>query len=370
MPALIKKTWLKFSRELNLYRNLLQIIEIAKSRNDVPADAVNKSVVIFNASTRLSGLSQNAGFSLVLGLALQQAGIPVIQFVCHKGMSHCVLGTDRINPQSPPPCLECTQTSRVLFKETHVVSFTYRQDQLIAEAITDLSLEQLLGFQYHDAPLGELILPSLRWILRQHHLKDDENTRFLAGEYILSAWHILQEFEKLICSTPIHAVVVFNGMFFPEAIVRWTARKYEIPVYTHEVGMLPLSAFFTDGDATAYPVTVDKDFVLSEGQNDRLDHYLSSRFEGKFVTAGVRFWPEMKGLDDNFKERAKLFKQVVPVFTNVIFDTSQGHANVLFEHMFAWLDVVLEEIISAQDTLFVIVHIPMSSDQEKRAGKL
>ena len=38
--------------------------------------------------------------------------------------------------------------------------------------------------------------------------------------------------------------------------------------------------------------------------------------------------------------RAEKFKKLVPVFTNVIFDTSQVHANTLFAHMFAWLDHV------------------------------
>ena len=54
--------------------------------------------------------------------------------------------------------------------------------------------------------------------------------------------------------------------------------------------------------------------------------------------AGVRFWPEMKKLSPEFVDKIGQFKQVVPVFTNVIFDTSQGHANVVFPHMFAWLD--------------------------------
>ena len=56
--------------------------------------------------------------------------------------------------------------------------------------------------------------------------------------------------------------------------------------------------------------------------------------------AGIRFWPEMKGLDEAFLKKAEQFKKIVPVFTNVIFDTSQVHANTLFEHMFAWLDHV------------------------------
>jgi hypothetical protein len=44
----------------------------------------------------------------------------------------------------------------------------------------------------------------------------------------------------------------------------------------------------------------------------------------------------------------------VPVFTNVIFDTSQPHANTVFDDMFQWLDLVLEVIRSHRETLFVI----------------
>ena len=50
--------------------------------------------------------------------------------------------------------------------------------------------------------------------------------------------------------------------------------------------------------------------------------------------AGIRFWPEMRSLSRNCCS-ISTYKQVVPVFTNVIFDTSQIHANVMFENMFA-----------------------------------
>jgi len=62
----------------------------------------------------------------------------------------------------------------------------------------------------------------------------------------------------------------------------------------------------------------------------------------------------MKGLDESFMQKAAGFKQIVPVFTNVIFDTSQPHANTVFTDMFAWLDFVLESIKSHSETLFVI----------------
>jgi hypothetical protein len=96
-----------------------------------------------------------------------------------------------------------------------------------------------------------------------------------------------------------------------------------------------------------------------------LDGYLIQRFQGNFSMAGIQFWPEMKGLSAEFWQRAAQFRQIVPVFTNVIFDTSQGHANVVYPHMFSWLDQVLELMRTHPDTLFVLRAHP----DESRPGK-
>lgn len=70
--------------------------------------------------------------------------------------------------------------------------------------------------------------------------------------------------------------------------------------------------------------------------------------------AGVKFWPSIKGLDEAFLQKIAQFKQVIPVFTNVIFDTSQPHANTVFTDMFAWLDLLLETARHHPETLFVL----------------
>jgi hypothetical protein len=127
-----------------------------------------------------------------------------------------------------------------------------------------------------------------------------------------------------------------------------------IRVITHEVGLQPASAFFTDGEATAYPIHIPEDFELNAAQNARLDEYLERRFQGKFSMAGIQFWPSMRGLDQSFLARMAAFRQVVPVFTNVVFDTSQPHANTIFPDMFAWLDQVLAVGRGFPETLFVI----------------
>ncbi len=347
--------------------NNLKIARVAKRVARESPSSTSAPVVFFKASTGIDDLSWNSGFHLLASWALRLRGIPVAYFACHSGMSHCVLGTNRDHVHQAPPCKSCIYQSRALYKDVQTFKrsnvqrstvdwFDYQRDLHIADAIENLPLQNLMTFEWQEIPLGALCLPGLRWILRIHHLNDEENTRYLLREYILSAWNVVQKFSKFLDETEPRAVVVFNGQFYPEATARYIAQKRGIRVITHEVGLQPASAFFTDGEATAYPIHIPDAFELNHEQNAKLDAYLAKRFQGDFSMAGIKFWADMKGLeaDASFLQKAAGFKQIVPIFTNVIFDTSQPHANTVFEDMFDWLDMTLEVIRAHPETLFVI----------------
>jgi hypothetical protein len=385
--------------------NNLKIAGMGRQVAKLAPKAKGQPVAFFKASTGIDDLSWNSGFHLLASWALRLQGVPVVYFACDAGMSRCVLGTDRQDVHKAPPCKSCTYQSRTLYTgvpssldpdsrfsnpASRVHWFTFDRDAELEEAIENLTLADLIAFTWAPSlnnviasearspgdlpgkqsplrgeqttldgsalslPLGQLCLPGLRWILRRHNLEDDENTRFLLREYILSAWNVAQKFSRFLDETNPRAVVVFNGQFFPEAIARLVAQQRGLRVITHEVGLQPASAFFTDGDATAYPIHIPDQFELSAEQNARLDTYLEKRFQGQFSMAGIRFWPSMRRLDGAFLAKVARFKQIVPVFTNVIFDTSQPHANTVFTDMFAWLNTVLEAIKAHPETLFVI----------------
>ncbi len=319
--------------------NNLKIARMAQlvTRNSPPAQGA--PVVFFKASTGIDDLSWNSGFHLLASWALRLKGIPVAYFACHSGMSHCVLGTNRDHVRKAPPCKSCVYQSKVLYTGASPHWFTFERDKELEHALENLNVEELSKFEYVIArsattkqssnneetlaparsagvasplamlglamtlPLGALCLPGLRWILRIHHLSDDEPTRYLLREYILSAWNIAQKFSKFLDETNPRAVVVFNGQFYPEATARYIAQKRGIRVITHEVGLQPASAFFTDGEATAYPIHIPDEFELNEEQNTKLD---------------------------------------------------EPHANAVFEDMFDWLDTTLKIIRVHTETLFVI----------------
>ena len=329
--------------------------------------------VFFEASTGLADLTYTNAFHILTAWGLRLQGVPVIHFVCQRGMPLCVLGTNRQKPAVPPPCSGCIAHSKAMYKGANVNWFGFKADPFLSDFLANLSVPELMAFEYAHTiagigspiPLGALVTPALRWILRRHNLSDDSSTRLIYCQYIQSAWNVAQEFNAQVMKEDPQVVVVFNGQFYPEATAAWIARQRGVRVVTHEVGFQPFSGFFTDGEATAYPVHIPDDFELNAGQNARLDAYLEKRFQGQFSMAGIRFWPEMKGLDEAFLQKAARFRQIVPVFTNVIFDTSQPHANTVFPDMFAWLETVLELARSHTETLFVIRAHP----DETRPGK-
>ena len=348
-------------RRLNNLKIASKAREVAR-KEPQPSGA---PVVFFKASTGIDDLSWNSGFHLLASWALRLKGIPVVYFACQSGMSHCVLGTNRDDVRKAPPCKSCIYQSKTLYTNVQTIErsnvstsgvhwFDFQRDQQLATALENCSLQALMSFEWQNLPLGALCLPGLRWILRIHHLNDDEPTRYLLREYILSAWNVAQKFSSLLDETNPRAVILFNGQFYPEATARYLAQKRGIPVVTHEVGLQPASAFFTDGEATAYPIHIPNEFELNEEQNAKLDAYLAKRFQGDFTMAGIKFWIDIKGLDESFLQKAAGFKQIVPIFTNVIFDTSQPHANTVFEDMFDWLDLTLDVIREHRETLFVI----------------
>ncbi|MFH1523815.1 MAG: hypothetical protein ABIF04_02525, partial [Chloroflexota bacterium] len=316
-------------------------------------------VVFFNASTRLSGLSLNAAFSLLASWVVRLSGIRVVHFVCHAGMSRCVLGTEQDAPERPMPCKMCIRQSKVNTSGAETRIFTYQQDDELTAALRILSLTQLLQFENSlpdgagSLPLGKLVLPSLRWRLRLQTLTNDEPTRFICREFMLSAWNIALKFSSLLENVKPQAVVLFNGMHFPEATAAWLCRQRGVRVITHESGFQPFSGYFVEGDVTTYPITIPE-VELTLEQDARLDADLQKRWQGDFSMAGIEFWSEMHSLPDELTRKTAVHQQVVAIFTNVIFDTTQLHANILFEDMFAWLDALLDVFRMHPETLFVI----------------
>jgi len=350
----------RLKRQINRVESYLLALEMKQPLQGQP-------VLFFNASTRIHRLSINGAFGLLSAWAIRAVGVPVVYAFCERGMRQCMLGTNRIDLLASPPCKHCVAFSRLLFSPDRVFPLNFGLDQAekLEEDLIGQSLPSMMTWEVEGLPLGELCLPSFRWALRRHHLEDDEATRALFRRYLLSAANLVEAFDGLMDRIQPRRLVVFNGITFPEAVARRVAFRKGIEVVTHEVGMRAYSAFFSHEDATFREIDLRSDGSLSDEEEGQLANYLEERFQGKFSMAGIRFWPEMSPLPDWIRECMQTHRQMVPIFTNVIFDTSQIHANALYEDMFAWLDDLKEVIRRHPDTLFILRAHP----DEDRPGK-
>ncbi|MGA9532754.1 MAG: hypothetical protein WBR18_08580, partial [Anaerolineales bacterium] len=331
------------------------------------ADSGQSPVVFFNASTRIHTLSLNAAYSLLTSWGLRARGIPVKYLVCHRAMEQCILGTNRQDLQAPPPCSPCIYFSELLFppESTLRLPLAPAAATAVRSELRGLSADELAAWQHQGYPLGELILPSVRWALRRHHLDDDPATRGLYSQYLRSAASLVDRLQWMLDRLEPAALVLFNGVTYPEAVAWAVARSRGISVVTHEVGLKPQSAFFSHDHATFREIDLPPGFELSQAEEEALNRYLVGRRQGQFTMAGIRFWPSMQELPARVQDGLDRFEQTVAIFTNVIFDTSQIHANVLFDDMFDWLDSLVPLIQSHPKTLFVLRAHP----DENRPGK-
>ncbi len=362
--ALTRARWLR--ADAGLRRQIGRVEGFLRGPGEARG-AEESPVLFFNASTRIQHPSLNAAYSLLASWAVRAGGAPVRYLVCDHGMDLCILGTKRDDLTAPPPCRPCLRRSASLFPSDLRVSLPYEPSagEGARREVSRMRLRELVDWEHGGLPLGRLCLPGLRWALRRNRLPDDEATVGLFRRYLVSAASLACRLEETLRARRPRSLVVFNGILYPEAIAREVAMRQGIPVVTHEVGLRPFSAFFSHQHATFREIEFAPGEQLSVEEEKRLDDYLSARFRGEFTMAGIRFWPEMKDLPEDLLERIGRHRQTVTVFTNVIFDTSQVHANTVFPDMFAWLEALRAEIVRQRGTLFVIRAHP----DEDRPGK-
>jgi len=333
----------------------------------LPSEPSLDPVVVFNASTRIQRLSLNAAYSLLAAWGLRAAGRPVIQAVCDRGLGQCPLGTERTNLEKGPPCKHCVRFSRGLFPPSGTEQLTLNDglSRAVWDQTDNATLPELFQWKGAGLPLGDLVLPTVRWVLRRHDVMDDEPVRRLVRRYLAGAASLAGRLAELFERTRPSAVVLFNGILFPEAVARRVALDRGLRVVTHEVGLQPFSAFFSHEHATFRDVAPEEDRVLTEAEDRRLDAYLAERAEGRFSMAGIRFWPQIAPLPPELEARLANGRPAVAVFTNVVFDTSQVHAHTIYPSMFAWLEDLAGIIDKHPDRTFVLRAHP----DEDRPGK-
>ena len=313
-------------------------------------------VLIFDAAPQGARLTCHTTTSRAIGWSLRLAGQSVRYAVCRSGVPKCFYSYDALHPLSDPPCTRCAVLRSAAYP-ADLTSPLLPQAELWAEwrrELSGLPLHDLERYRYQDLELGRICAASVRWALRRHTLEGDEVGRALLIRYLVGALSLSRSFDRLLDELQPRAVVTYNDAFFAEATVAEVVRRRQIPLVTHEIGWVPGRMFVAHGQATRYQIPLPPGYELSPAAEAKLEAYLSKRFAGDFRMGATNFWPEIKTLSPALRERMARYRQVVSVFTNVVFDTSQLYANVVFDDMFDWIDGTLDLARQAPDTLFII----------------
>lgn len=326
-----------------------------------------RPMLFFNASSHCTNFTFNSFVGMLTAWSMRLAGHPVRYLVCCGGLTKCRHGVDVNDPHRPPPCDRCVHHNLSLYASDMTIRLDPNEDLFAKEhnRVESLSLEELVDQQHDDIPIGQLCIPATRWVLRRHDLAAIPAGQIVLANFVVAARCFAQSLDEIFHRERPRAIVAFNGTFFPEATLRAVAERHQVPTVTYETGYRRLSAFFSRDVSTKYSIEVPSSFEMGPSEDRELDNYLRQRFAGKFTMGHVRFFPEMKTVDPELRNRASKYRRVVTVFTNVAFDTSQTHANTIFDNMFDWLDSTFDLAAASSEDLFIIRAHP----DESRPGK-
>jgi len=129
LPSRLTTARLRIEREWRLWNLNRQV------RAHAHPGPCHPPVVLFNASSRLEGLSQNAAFTLLTAWGLQLRGVPVIHFAGRGGMTRCPLGTNPDAPAQPLPCKTCIAQTRKLTAAAETRWFDFAPDPALDAAL-------------------------------------------------------------------------------------------------------------------------------------------------------------------------------------------------------------------------------------------
>lgn len=210
-------------------------------------------------------------------------------------------------------------------------------------------LDGLLDYNRDGLPLGRMILPSVRWVLRRGTLLPDERTLATYRAFLQSAVVMLGTFRELLRSFSFDVIFCLNGDLLEESILCALARQKDVRLVSYERGFRPDTLFFAH-DAPACRYNVDGLWPhyaarsLSAKEARVLDAYLASRRRGVRGIGGVVFWPSIEHDQRIVRERLGLDdRPIATLFTNVLFDTAVQNREVAFRDVFDWLDSTIRQ---------------------------
>jgi hypothetical protein len=302
--------------------------------------------------------------------ALRRRGARPAVFVCSGGFPEtlpgkspaCGIASSHLNgPWSCEHCLNCALTLAGAFALP-----TLRLDDFVAppraraltQELDQVGVEDLRRLRHRSLPIGEYVLNSARWFLCVSELGSVPEGEAVLRAFAKSARVIAEAAPALLDRLDPAVVLLLNGLFFAERIIKAEAERRGIRVVTYERGFVPDTLCFSQDIAGYYGIDTlwerVRDVPLTPTQESRLDEYLADRRKGK--QAPFNLWPTLTEDEEQILSTLELRsdRPTAVLFTNLTWDSAAQDRDRVFAGMFEWVAETVQIFAARPDAQLVV----------------
>jgi len=350
-----------FTRSPEIFASLKRLARPAPARDTGPRILV----VSFRGAWLLHG-----AWEALIAEALRRRGARPTLFVCSGGLPEAlpgkapacgIAGAQIAGPSSCADCLDCAQSlARALDLPT------LRLDDIVPaprarelmQTVDGTAAQDLRGLSHRGFPIGEYVQNSARWFLCVSDLAGTPEGEGVVRAFAKSAMVVAEAAPALLDRVCPDAVLMLNGLFFAERIVKAEAERRGLRVVSYERGFMPDTLCFSESIPGYYAIDRlwqrVRDVPLTPAQEAELDDYLADRRKG--LRAPFNYWPTLT--DDDRQVLSALHldpkRPTAVLFSNITWDSAAQDRDRAFTDMYAWVVDSVRLFAARPETQLVI----------------
>jgi len=293
---------------------------------DAPPDPSQGPKVLFMT---FRAWTSHAAWEVTIAQALRLRGARCEFFFCGGGLPICEIGWPGEDRKTP--CDSCGSYVAAMIDAAH---FCRHSLDAFVPGEECASIDRKVRTGFDARRLDDAARQSLMWFFRSAHLPNTPTVEKAREDFRVGAAIMTAAAQRVLDALVPDIVVMVNGLFYEDRLVREAAKARGIRVVSYEVGAQAGTLYFSgERPAAEYDISElwdqTRDQPLSLASEAALDAVLSSRRSGTGLSR--KYYARHRDL------RTRGGVPLVAVFTNVSWDTAATLASPAFGSMFDWV---------------------------------
>jgi hypothetical protein len=290
----------------------------------------------------------------ILAHALSLRGATCFFATCAAHLPVC--NQTNIHFAPPMPCKRCIAGQHDIINKSGFPNHTLREflpedshfQKRIYQTLQSIPDAKLEDFTYDNLPMGKLVQLSVRRFLLGHSIESYKTGFQIYRDFLYGAILAYESAKRLVDETKPDIIFLLNGLFMEERMMLLVAQHRSLPFVTYERGFTNNTFVFARNKlANYFDLSEHWDTLssipLTPEQDAWLDSYLNKWKSGD--SQSVKYWISPVDSLEEIRRRIGLPEQVdkiIPMFTNVVWDTAVQEKERIFDSIFDWVFRTLE----------------------------